>query len=462
MRNGGSAPVGFHLVRYGTPADQRYLLRPFLETYDQIVINANIVALMPAALAAFLSQHAKGKSYFLDPQTHAFQHDPTNLEARREGDSFQIRKSIQNLLNRYGDPAATAVESNHRGVRPNDFPNPRVIERFCQRVLQFQRNAIAEQANQSDAAKYFKFLEKKGKIKAPKFTPAVLVAPYFCMKTSTFHDWIDINIACARSSIGDSGGDPIAVEIALYRDLLTNETLRANLIEKYRTLKPATFLVWIDGFSEHDAAGYELEALVRLFNGLGMTAPVVNLYGGFFSVALKRLSIVPALAGICHGLEYGESREFVPVGGGMPVAKFYYPSMHKRLPFRDALRAVRAQNALHSAADFHRIVCACDECKAVIRTNPDSDFAAYGRTRPISFMRRNQPIAKEFPLPETRDHCVNHYMWCKDREYNHNLLLIDLIRDLDVTHRLGRNLGLETVAYAEVWRSILEAARDQT
>ena len=58
---------GLHLVRFGTAADQGYFLNDFKSTYDQIVVNANMVAHMPAAMAGFLAVRAK-KPFFIDPQ----------------------------------------------------------------------------------------------------------------------------------------------------------------------------------------------------------------------------------------------------------------------------------------------------------------------------------------------------------------------------------------------------------
>jgi len=75
---------GPHLVRFGTAADQKFLLGDFLSTYDQLVINANMVAHMTSALASFLSVRAKNKPYLIDPQTHAFQHDISHLESNSE------------------------------------------------------------------------------------------------------------------------------------------------------------------------------------------------------------------------------------------------------------------------------------------------------------------------------------------------------------------------------------------
>lgn len=86
---------GLHLVRYGTPADQKFLLGEFVKTYDQLVINANMVAHAPAALASFLLQRAKNKPYFIDPQTHAFQHDITLLESDSPAKEGELRRSVK-------------------------------------------------------------------------------------------------------------------------------------------------------------------------------------------------------------------------------------------------------------------------------------------------------------------------------------------------------------------------------
>ncbi len=53
--------VSQHLIRYGIAADQKYLLGEFLDTYDQLVINAAMVAHQPSALAMLITQRAKNK-----------------------------------------------------------------------------------------------------------------------------------------------------------------------------------------------------------------------------------------------------------------------------------------------------------------------------------------------------------------------------------------------------------------
>src|SRR5688572_25802019 len=97
--------LGPHIVRYGTAADQKFLTGEFADTYDQLVINAKMVAHMPSALATLITQKAN-KPFFIDPQTHAFQHASAHLVSPKTG---EISRSIRKLVEAYGDPVQGPV-----------------------------------------------------------------------------------------------------------------------------------------------------------------------------------------------------------------------------------------------------------------------------------------------------------------------------------------------------------------
>src|SRR5262245_26184535 len=99
---------GPHFVRYGTAADQKYLVGELGPTYDHLVINANMLAHMKAAFSYFVSQKVK-KPFFIDPQTHAFQHDISYLQSASKEKEGEIKKSIKALLSAYGDPVETKI-----------------------------------------------------------------------------------------------------------------------------------------------------------------------------------------------------------------------------------------------------------------------------------------------------------------------------------------------------------------
>src|ERR1035441_3878185 len=102
--------AGLHLVRFGTAADQGYFLDDFAATYNQIVVNANMIAHMPAAMATFLGVRAK-KPFFIDPQTVAFQHEVDHLLSTSKKSAGEIKRSWRRIIERYGDPIVQALNA---------------------------------------------------------------------------------------------------------------------------------------------------------------------------------------------------------------------------------------------------------------------------------------------------------------------------------------------------------------
>lgn len=81
-----------HIVLFGTFGENKYFLGSYKESFDIIGFNANIIAHAPEGMAAFISQLSK-KSYFIDPQTHAFQ-QPTRTIMRKSKDDKLVVKKI--------------------------------------------------------------------------------------------------------------------------------------------------------------------------------------------------------------------------------------------------------------------------------------------------------------------------------------------------------------------------------
>jgi uncharacterized protein Usg len=173
-------------------------------------------------------------------------------------------------------------------------------------------------------------------------------------------------------------------------------------------------------------------------------------------VVLGKYGITPNLIGVSHGLEYGESRSVVPVGGGFPTAKFYYPKLHIRLIFRDAFRAVRASNGTNSVDEYHNQICNCKMCKEVIINDPEINFEEYGRTV-------QKKGGRPYPATETKDKTVAHYMWCKKREYRFAPSKDNVIQELNETKKLlGGTLHSSNVQHCKVWSTVLSQHSNKT
>lgn len=462
QNNDHTGITGQHWVRYGTAADQRYLEGDFRETYDQIVVNGNMVAHMPSALSVFLTQRAR-KPFVIDPQTHAFAHDITHLQSTSKSSAGQIKKSWKKLIERYGDFIAQILLKDQRPLDPDDFNDTKVLADFSDKVLLFQKDTITREIKEGEDREYLEFLQRETGENALVRPPALLIAPYFFMDGPLSEQWLERNLQfvdMSRSVLRSKEWKlPLAAQVVISKEVLSNEDLRKQIIRQYVAQTPDVVLLWIDQFSEHDASESELSHFIKLLFGFAEAGiPVVNLYGGFFSVALMRFSAIlkGKIAAVCHGLEYGETRPVVPLGGGTPVAKFYSRQLHHRLPPRVALRAIQELGGTDSVTAFHNNICNCKNCMDLIQSVPKSDIAAYFETKESTFWRAGKRISMDFPTGVASDNCTKHYMWCKAWEYRDlNLSLDELKEELeDADRKLRKPLGAEHAGHPLAWSKI--------
>jgi hypothetical protein len=441
-----SSPVlGPHLVRYGFAGDQ-YLLALFAGAFDELILNAKIVAHMGAGLSAFLLNSLRGKPYVIDPQTYSFQHDASYLESNsRPG---QISRTFSKLIDCYGPPLDQISNETVRSLSPAAFAQGGVLEKFCAQVVEFQRTALTSHSAEQDSAKYIRFAERKSGKKIHEFGPSLLVPPYFYLDSLGWQDWLDVN-AKAVLSVKAKKTDtdpPIAAQLVLSKDLLLDSTALSRIVKEYAGVKPDAILLWIDSFPEHEASQAELQAFVDLASKLSETAEVVNLYGGFFSELLVRAGI---LAGVAHGLEYGEDRAVLPIGGGVASARYYMPCLHVRMFYRDALRIARGMGAFANQAAFFEKVCDCQQCRDTI-TDPNTDFALFG-------LRKPGKDGKPYPTATTRDICTKHYMHSKKREFESDDSLAVSIGKLQTTlAQMKKQVEARLLAHLSRWVTVLK------
>ncbi len=444
-------PVGKHIIRYGIAADQKYLVGDFRDTYDQLVINASMVSHQPSALAMFITKKAKNKPYFIDPQTHAFQHEVEYLQSTSSNSEGEIKKSIRKLIDQYGEPIQSQI-LNNKSILPIDFDDDTTRIDFCNRVINYQCEAISSYAKESEEAPYYKFLEDEGISDFSVFAPSIVIAPYFCMLSNTLEDWLYVNIACANDSakIAKEKNYKVAVQIVISQDVLFDTEQIGKLIEAYSGIEASAFLIWIDAFDESNVSETLLKSYINFLKEIkNSKRPVINLYGGYFSVLLMHHGL---LDGVTHSLEYGEQRSIEPVGGGIPVAKYYLPCLHKRLQSRDAYRAIGVLDGIDKKK-FTENICNCKQCKkTIVSDSALNDFLeSYGKGKLIK--------GRQYPMPETRDNCVRHYMWRKSKEYIEPTNIKKLTEQLEATSKntkLKRAVGLENFAHCEKWVKVLK------
>jgi hypothetical protein len=403
-----------HWIRFGKSAETK-IFKERQDTFEGMAMNANAVAHFGRALSGFIFIQARRKNFFIDPLTHAFQH-PLDKICSEKG---EVRPSLKKLIDIYGEPLRATLlnQTNPRPVRPDDF-KPGNIEQFTQNVLAFQRNHLFNCLEDD-----FKAYLEEFKDMLPS-SPLFLTPPYFYMNEpeneSYYKKWMEINkqfVEISREITEKSENifGQLVIDQALLLKMMGEKDLLQSFLEIYRAADG--ILLWVDELDEHKAFTNTLKALVYLVKSIKEKFPdkyVIALYGGYFSEMLMKTGF----DGVVHGPEYGESRAVVPVGGGIPIAKYYYPSIKKRVPSNEVIPWLTHLNFSNAEA-FHLNVCDCSFCKRSITGNAINDFIEiYGKTDSVEINTRwRKKIMREFPTVESSNNCLAHYLEVKKREF---------------------------------------------
>lgn len=408
-----------HIIRYGISSEQKFL-NSFSDSYDVLAINGNMLAHAPSALANFVSKKIVGKQFFIDPQTYAFQNAASFLRSRQ---TDKMKMSVKKMIEIYGAPLSS---NDFKPLKPVDFNNDALMQEFCRRVVNFQETTIANAKETEEIQKYLDFANITFATK-----PCFLIAPYFYMGDSKWEEWLDLNVEFLKVSKSIHPDKNMWAQVVISKDILIEEKSRKKIIDLYSDAKPDGILLWVDEFSEHDADLHLLSAFrsfIELIKQQGIS--VINLYGGYFSILLTKFA---GLDGVSHGLEYGESRAVVPVGGGIPMAKFYYPKLHKRLRYVDAASVLLEKSLFtKDVSEYYKEVCNCPMCKETIQKDANN-FSLYGETREVYSKRKYSVITLNYPIPETRNRTLCHYLHRKRQEFNDvkSLSEMDLLKTLN-------------------------------
>jgi hypothetical protein len=291
--------------------------------------------------------------------------------------------------------------------------------------------------------------------------PYAVVAPYFYLTETTYADWLPIltrAASYARAFVGDS--QKVFVSIVVDQGVLVDESARETIDQAFAEVAVDGFVVWADNLDEQAASILELSGWLDLVQRLRNdgSREVINLHGGYFSIlAAGAVGRGRYFTGVTHGPEFGEFRGVVPVGGGIPIARYYIPRLHSRVRYRDALRILNEMEYLKDAMTFHEEVCKCEMCRKVISGNIEN-FALFGDSTVKSVRRKHGIVRIDFPTGDTKLRCLSHYLQRKKLEYDaaNTLGSAKLLAELeDGVERYKEAAGLEAVSHLRVWHRVL-------
>jgi len=431
---------------FGTFAEQDFFSFPTLETYNGIIINANMASHAPSALAAFLLEKTNNNNYLIDPLTHSFQHDVSFIK-----NNGKVKSSIQKLGDKLGEPVKSKMGISP--LNPSDFKDTETINNFVKSCIDFQSNQIKDYMKDSESLKYFESSESD-------LEPYAVIAPYFYMQEGTISQWLKINSDLIVKS-REQTDKKLFASLVISKGLLVSEDTQ-TLIDTYSSLDVDGFIIWVDNFNEHNASKKELKGLLDIVNNLNKDGKkeVINLHGGYFSIMAAKILNKKGFTGVAHGLEYGEFRSVVPVGGGIPIAKYYIPSLFDRFKYREAARIFTQMGWLESPSSFFDNVCNCSTCKKILADNPSDNFIKFYDPNVRNVKRGSGIVRMEFPSAQAKINCLMHYLETKAKEYEFcsSLDKENILKRLTESQEtFSEELSLDELSYLQIWYDVLNS-----
>ncbi|MDE5553407.1 MAG: hypothetical protein K2I67_02560 [Malacoplasma sp.] len=425
----------YKLIRYNTGTDKKLFVE-FAENFDAVIMNATIAAYSGSAMADLVSIY-KDK-YIIDPQTYILQQEYETLksETSKKGG---IKKSIQQYLKQLPSIFLDTLVSKH--YIPTQIINDN-LDTLVNCVGEFEINYINSFIKTKEYNKYLDFINESMGGAMGKPQPRLIIAPYFMLKNSYSNNemsaWINLNQSALNSFISkfDSSNYPIAAQLVLEKSVLDSLGDDTNLLEKiiraYTNDKFEMIFIWIDNFSPLESDIHTSKAFAKLVKELNRIGkkPIMS-YGGYDSILLCHKDSPTRLYGVAQSVGYGEKRQITPVGGGLPINKYYFPLTHQRLKTEDVGTILSAKGYFDSnfskkerAHRFYSNICACPQCKKIIGDNFDN-FNKYNLS--IAFTMRSG-IRRNRPTQEALDISSRHFLY--NKKYEWDSILTNEFKDL--------------------------------
>lgn len=419
------------LLRYNTGTDKKVFVK-LKDEFDAVIFNATIVAYSGSSVADLVSAHKH--QFIIDPQTHIFQHDISAIQTiRKKAGTIEIKKSVEKYLDVLPSTLKSIIVKERRPICPNDvIPN---IDMLADAVYQFETTYVQKHIENKEYDKYLAFAN---------ITPAprLVIAPYFMLKSSysinECTQWMQVNRKLLDSfALINAGNYEMAAQLVLDQKVLIDPKMHDLIRNTYSGADVAYIFLWVDEldtFESNDALRRAFYQLLVVFRELGIK-PIMA-YGGYDSIFLCNHQITNRLFGVAQSVGYGESRAITPVGGGLPVNKYYFEPIHRRLKFEDAFYILQNVGYFDStksrkahAKDYYAHICTCPQCRDVIQDDIDN-FNKYNDSIPFVIKARYGDISRNRPTSEAGLVAAFHFSYCKAKEWQDIMMmnLDDLVK----------------------------------
>jgi hypothetical protein len=288
-----------HYLTYG--ATDQQTVRELRDSYDGLLVPGTVAAFQQAGTGGFvlsLSATPEAPPYLIDPRFPLFQKAiPTPKKSH---------KALAKLLGE--EDLVCQVDPN-----PADF-SPEVLDRIATKWIEF--NTSYEDRQAVKFKKYANRLDEKVEEDDAR-APTAIIAPYFVSENDEW--WgLSRDLMAATRDAAPSGMSVLSV---------TACATPAELDNRLAEGAEEQSIIWVSGVEElgpDPSDLLEYGEAIRAASERGQAC--FALYGGFFSVLLGSVG----LRGACHGIGYGEHRNWPELQrSGPPPARYYAPRFHR-------------------------------------------------------------------------------------------------------------------------------------
>jgi len=273
------------------------LLKAAGELFYGISVKGTTVANYANLFSSFINETKK--PYFIDP--HNFHFNFSKQSDRRLAEAYGLKEPTSYTY---------FLDKDKR------------IE-FEKAVISFERdtvnNVLAAEAGELEEV-------------TDTFYPEFLIAPYFILSETLGP--LDLNATLIQESRSLLQKDEkLYAQICLSEGVLQSKLALDKILETYLSLKEVDgYTFWIDRFDEYSISEDNLSNLKFFIQKLAENKkPIVNLYGGFYSMLLSEFG----LTAVSHTLTGGEKQDMPLIQsqtkGGQPPARYYVSKLKRKL-----------------------------------------------------------------------------------------------------------------------------------
>jgi hypothetical protein len=289
-----------HYLAFGS-TDQ-HTMRELRNSYDGLIVPATVAAFQREGTGGFvlsLSALPDAPPYLIDPRFPLFQ---TALS--------EPKKSHAALAELLGQPERLIRAAD---PFPGDFDDE-LIRAIAARWVDF--NLSYEERQAGKFAKYAERLDEEVEPDAAK-GPSGIIAPYLVADNEQWWERSKRFHAATREAAPEN--------VKVLRVVAAPSA--AALGPLLSDVPDPEVIVWVSGLNELEVMPSQLVDYGRAVSAsTARSQQCFALYGGFFSVLLA----CQGLRGSCHGIGYGEHRNWPQLSqSGPPPPRYYAPRFHR-------------------------------------------------------------------------------------------------------------------------------------